>query len=270
MLFLLCLTFLHAEEILLLSPYKKDRLQNAWHRFVMSEKFDGVRAIWDTRTLKTRNGYLITTPSWFTESLPPFPLDGELWLDYGNFEEISSLIQSANPQDYRWRKVQYHIFEIPHQKGYLSERMQVLQEYLTQNPHISFIHPIQQIPIESEERLNQFLESIVQKGGEGVVVREAFAPFSTGRNPLAMKLKNHLESECTLIGYEKSKQHNTHQIASLICKEGELEFKIGTGLKKSMRENPPPIGSLIEYRYFGKTKKGKPKFASFLRIKEFK
>ena len=44
-----------------------------------------------------------------------------------------------------------------------------------------------------------------------------------------------------------------------------LRFKLGSGFTDAQRENPPEIGSLVTYKYTGKTANGVPRFASFLR-----
>ena len=47
----------------------------------MSEKFDGIRAYWDSARKKffSRNGNELQVPDWFKENMPNIPLDGELW-----------------------------------------------------------------------------------------------------------------------------------------------------------------------------------------------
>jgi len=45
-------------------------------------------------------------------------------------------------------------------------------------------------------------------------------------------------------------------------------FRIGSGLSDEERQNPPVIGSEVTYKFYGKTKRGKPRFASFLRVRE--
>ena len=55
-------------------------------------------------------------------------------------------------------------------------------------------------------------------------------------------------------------------LGALLVENGDgLRFRIGTGFKDKDRKNPPPIGTVITYKYFGKTNKGLPRFASFLR-----
>ena len=45
-----------------------------------------------------------------------------------------------------------------------------------------------------------------------------------------------------------------------------VRFKIGTGLSDAQRRNPPPVGSVVTYRYRGLTDAGVPRFASFVRV----
>lgn len=65
--------------------------------YLVSEKLDGVRAIWDGKVLRFRSGNTVPAPTWFTDALPNSPLDGELWLARGQFEALSgdTLIHSA-------------------------------------------------------------------------------------------------------------------------------------------------------------------------------
>ncbi len=46
----------------------------------MSEKYDGVRALWNGKQLISRQGKAIHPPDSFVEGLPSnYNLDGELW-----------------------------------------------------------------------------------------------------------------------------------------------------------------------------------------------
>jgi DNA ligase-1 len=47
-----------------------------------------------------------------------------------------------------------------------------------------------------------------------------------------------------------------------------IVFKIGSGFTDKERHNPPPIGSLITFKYNGKTQAGIPRFARYFRIRE--
>ena len=48
----------------------------------------------------------------------------------------------------------------------------------------------------------------------------------------------------------------------------EVVFKIGTGFSDAQRANPPSIGERITFAYHGYTKRGIPRFASFMRVRK--
>ena len=44
-------------------------------------------------------------------------------------------------------------------------------------------------------------------------------------------------------------------------------FRLGTGFSDAECRRPPPIGATVTYRYYGTTRNGIPRFASFLRVR---
>ena len=105
-------------SVMLLKEYKDENL-TGW---MMSEKYDGVRAIWDGKELKSRNGNIINAPSSFITQLPDFALDGELWSNRGEFELIASIVLDKNPDIKAWQNIKYMVFDIDLQnnRGILS------------------------------------------------------------------------------------------------------------------------------------------------------
>ncbi|NQW99944.1 DNA ligase, partial [bacterium] len=63
--------------------------------WLMSEKLDGVRALWNGRELMTRNGNVILAPGWCTSALPAVSLDGELWAGRGGFQRVLGIIRGT-------------------------------------------------------------------------------------------------------------------------------------------------------------------------------
>lgn len=60
----------------------------------MSEKFDGIRALWNGESLVSRQGNVIKAPHWFTEGFPKgIVLDGELWYAFPIFSPIVGWIE---------------------------------------------------------------------------------------------------------------------------------------------------------------------------------
>ena len=267
---LLCLIILFSQavyarntDILLLKTYNGSQNVIGW---LMSEKLDGMRAIWDGETLKSRRGSLIFAPKWFLEALPPFALDGELWTHRGDFENIVSIVRQQTP-DQRWREIRYHIFELPHQQGGLLSRLAVLQDYLKSYPS-GFIHVVPQITIQSATHLNSQLENVTAIGGEGLVVRNPSVLYLTGRSSQSLKVKQYQDTECTVIAYKAGKGKYAGKTGSLHCQLASgLTFYVGSGLSDQQRQSPPEIGSTITFKYYGLTSNNIPRFPVFQRIR---
>ncbi|KIM09141.1 MAG: hypothetical protein KU28_00410 [Sulfurovum sp. PC08-66] len=243
-------TWAQKPQLFLLETFEEDKNLSGW---VMSEKLDGVRAYWDGKRLLSRSGKSFAAPAWFVEQLPPFAVDGELYTHRGDFERITSIVNQSLPHE-GWRAIVYHIFEVPHAKGTLYERLALAKSY--EGKHL---HVVAQLPCASNEAAFAFRDSVVREGGEGIVVRDPHRGYETGRLSSALKLKPYEDAECKVTGYTQGKGKYAHQVGALLCAYGDQVLKIGTGLSDAMRAVPPPLGSTITFSYKGTTGKGVPK-----------
>jgi len=50
--------------------------------------------------------------------------------------------------------------------------------------------------------------------------------------------------------------------------ENGIVFNLGSGFSDFERKNPPKLNSQITFKYYGYTKNGIPKFASFLHVRK--
>ena len=135
-------------------------------------------------------------------------------------------------------------------------------------PHLK---AVVQFRVKDEAELNLRLKQMVKNGGEGLMLHKADAAYVTGRNAALIKLKPLFDAEATVIAYTEGKGKYTGKLGALVVETADgIRFKLGTGFSDAQRENPPKIGSLVTYTYKDKTKNGKPKFASFLRLRNEK
>lgn len=272
-----------APKLIELSNYEsfKDRNFEGW---VMSEKLDGIRAIWDGHRLRSKQGNLLQAPDWFIEALPPFALDGELWTQRGDFEHIASIVLQKEP-DKRWKEIGYHIFEVPDQPGGLMARLAVLETYL-QSHQVEFLKVIPQRVIKSNRDLENYFAQLHRLGAEGLVIRDPDLPYETGRLKTALKYKAHQDAECRVLGYIEGKGKYRGMVGAIKCallpeqierlfpelmtiqsRQKKVIIRLGSGLSDQLRQNPPKIGQLVTFRYSGVTAKGLPRFTRFVRVR---
>ena len=236
--------------------------------YLVSEKYDGVRALWDGRSLRFRSGRPVAAPAWFTACLPRQPLDGELWLARGRFDALSAIVRRDPPDDAAWREVRYMVFELPDAPGSFEERARAI-EVLVRGAGCPALHAVEQTRVGGRAELQRRLDRIVAQGGEGLMLHLASAPYGTGRSDVLLKLKPYLDTEARVVAHRPGKGRHAGRMGALeLQTPAGLRFRLGTGFSDAQRNEPPPIGSLVTYRYRDLTPSGRPRFASFLRVYE--
>lgn len=235
---------------------------------MVSEKLDGVRALWDGKALRFRSGRLIAVPGWFSAKLPTTPLDGELWIARGQFDALSGTVRKIKPVDAEWQKVNYMVFELPAGSGDFKDRALALDS-IVNTAAWPQLQAIEQTAIANRATLQAKLDDVVQGGGEGLMLHLASAPVTTGRSDALLKLKPVQDAEATVVGHVAGKGKYARMTGALDVKTTDGQrFKLGTGLSDAQRKHPPAIGSSVTYTYRDLTSSGKPRFASFLRVHE--
>jgi DNA ligase 1 len=241
-------------------------------QYLVSEKFDGVRAIWDGKTLRFRSGRDVAAPRWFIEKLPPEPLDGELWIARSRFDELSGVVRKNVPDDIEWRRVQYLIFELPQSENSptvsFNDRVAQLK-LIVERTNFPALKVVDQFRVKDRAELKRKLDAIVKSGGEGLMLHLADAPYVTGRSDVLLKLKPLLDTEATVIEHIPGKGKHTGKMGALLLEtKSGVRFKLGTGFSDAVRANPPAAGALVTYAYRDVTPQGKPRFASFVRVRD--
>ena len=240
--------------------------------YLISEKLDGVRALWDGKQLRFRSGKAIAAPQWFTDKLPKTALDGELWLARGAFDKLSGIVRKTQAIDSEWQQVNYMVFELPAYQNFASksfEQRHVQLQAIVQAANFAPLQTVQQFTAANRATLEAKLQDVVKAGGEGLVLHLAKAPYTTGRSDVLLKLKPQLDAEATVISHIAGKGKYAGMTGALVVKTPEgIRFKLGTGLSDQERQHPPAIGSTVTYTYKDVTPSGKPRFASFLRAYE--
>ena len=267
-LLLLCLALLltapaYAGQPMLPEVYTEEVDVTGW---LMSEKLDGVRGYWDGERLLSKNGNAFFPPKEFIKGLPPFPVEGEIWGGRGSFEQTVSIVKREKPHD-GWLKLKLAIFDVPDAPGGFTERIALAESWFATHPS-AYAFVIEQTLIESPAELEQHLARIEELGGEGLIVRKPDALYSAGRSTEILKVKNYQDAEAVVIAHLPGKGRNKGRLGSILVEiDNGIRFKIGGGFSDAERDEPPPVGSVITFKYYGKYQSGIPKFPSFMRIR---
>jgi len=277
---------------------------------------------------------VIHAPAWFLDTLPKMPLCGELYQE-GQRQDLSSIIKKLEPIDHEWKGVTHNVFDIPCYAHWLQNREVKNTNYkkklfgcfewaVDHGANQDFLRPlpfnkvleifvnagywgpsIKVVPQFSLQNtsFDHFLNLVVEKGGEGVVVRNNM-PWYPTRNDNALKHKPLKDMEGTVIGYITGRE--TDKGSKLLGMMGAMilhldngkqlelsgftdeERKLqGTGVLHNLNtcyqwacENPEtlcpdwieaihfPRGTRVTFKYRCLTRDGVPQEARYHRIRE--
>ncbi len=262
---------------------KKHRIGGWW----LSEKLDGTRAIWDggisrgipveqinyankvkdgryleapvATGLWSRSGKAIQAPDWWLDKLPKIMLDGELWIGYGCFQQLRTIVSRLDSPD--WQNVKYMVFDSPAPSEMFAERdVKIRNEYTfhVSRPKEGFslakaVKPewtfeLRNVFLKNQEqndvfnvvrqhklKLNHTMAmedllmhtgSTVKKGGEGTMVRNGSSFWVPERSWNLLKHKPFFTDDGVVIGYTTGEAGKTCQ---LLGKIGALILRLKSG-----------------------------------------
>jgi DNA ligase-1 len=262
-------------------------LDPAKHRiggWFISEKLDGTRAIWDggvsrgvpveqvpyankvkdgrylekqiATGLWSRSGKVINPPEWWLDKLPQIPLDGELWIGYGEFQKLRKVVShlDSSEKEAEWNNVQYLVFDSPGQAFFEPRDIKIRNDYnfainrgvnlprlLSEDWSFELRHiylkkllpdntlPQERLPLSNDRALewvDRFMHEVLRGGGEGVVLRNGSSKWVPERSWNLLKHKPFYTDEGTVIGYTAGEAGKTGQ---LLGKIGALILRLKSG-----------------------------------------
>lgn len=235
--------------------------------FYMSEKLDGMRAIWTGTELLSRNGNKIWAPKWWLDKLPDFPLDGELYIIGATFQDIVSVTRSHFGD---WRDVKYMIFDFPTIGGKGGPRVMF-------NGVVDFIGSLANdviVPLEQEKLplykpidvIEKKLETVI----EGVMLRNPYTSWTPGRTNNLLKWKKVQDAEGFVCGFTEGEGKYIGMMGSLQLLVGTVRVNVSgfTDSERMLLDGWPmhfPMGMQVPFRYREKTKDGNFKEARYKR-----
>jgi DNA ligase-1 len=160
------------------------------------------------------------------------------------------------------------VFDVPALDAPFEERSARCQEWFAQaHPAFAEFHPHQRC--DGLTHLQAELARIEGLGGEGVMLRQPGSRYIAGRSTTLLKVKSFLDAEARVIGHAPGAGRHAGRLGALEVELANgIRFNIGTGLSDAERSSPPPIGSLVTFRYQELSTDGVPRFPSFVAVRE--
>lgn len=224
----------------------------------MSEKLDGVRAVWNGKEFVSKNRNIFDAPDWFIKGMPTdIKLDGELWLGRGKFQQTVGKVRSYGNE---WLGMMFRVFDVIGSDKF-EDRMKGLDSIL---PNHCMVIP--QTACRDHEHLAQFEKGILAFKGEGVVLRKPGSLYTPGKTNNVLKMKKVVLDEALVLEHAPGKHGKT---GALVCEWQGQVFNLGSGLEGKDRECPPGVGKMVTFKYHGVTDRGKPRHAFFVICRDY-
>ncbi|KAG3102377.1 hypothetical protein PI124_g13402 [Phytophthora idaei] len=232
----------------------------------ISEKFDGVRAFWDSskKIFLSRLGNEYPAPSWFTAGFPDdVDLDGELFGGRGAFQFTVGIAKTQGSK--QWEKLVYKVFDAPSLKTQKFEERMECAKCVVTKASSKYIEWVEHTKCKSLEHLDEVFNEIEKLGGEGLMVREPGSKYAQARSSSLLKIKSFHDGEAEVLAYDDGKGKYMGMVGALRCRmaSGKM-FKVASGLSDQQRGKPPAIGSIIVYKCQELTNDGIPRFPVFV------
>src|ERR1700722_6928790 len=164
---------------MLLGVYDPSRLAGSDEWYV-SEKYDGWRMIYQQGYFYSRQKKQLLLPTTCPinteiKQLGNVVLDGELGLGYNTFNQLAGVVSSEIPPD----NLRYMIFDAPCVEGTYKQRYAYLRQLFQQfGPFKSLVLVEQHLYTSTEiTQIDQLYQTIIERGGEGIVLRPKKMPY---------------------------------------------------------------------------------------------
>lgn len=257
---------------------------NWWH----SEKYDGVRVIWDGINFHTRALTVVCAPEEFKAKMPTdLALDGELFIKRNYFNETSGLVRRHNPSMHEWSEIKFMIFDIPNSYERLETRLKHLKKVVKEiGPPLYFV---QQTRIHSLQHLEELHARLVTNGAEGSILRMPGSSYIATRTDNILKVKNYDDEDAYILDWDEGHGRNTGKLGALWVRWQDpenihkkyktqivpyVQFRVGSGFKDfdrcDIREASLryPKNTVIKVGFCGLQNSGKPRHPTFKGIRE--
>lgn len=266
--------------IMLCYPFETKRLAKWNLPYLIQPKLDGdrCRGCIDSQgnisLLSSEENVITSVPHIYSAlenlHLRNVEFDGELYIPGAPHEVIHGIVSREVNLSSDHRLVEFHVFDLVN----AFPQVQRINQLIDTIPFNAF-GPLQIVPnrfVTSIDDIMRAADEFAEKGYEGFVIRDAYAPYVRKRSTQMMKFKARKEDLYKIVGYREEisiKGIPKNSLGALICVgDDETEFNVGSGSLLTQegretlwKEKESLIGQYARVRYQHLTHaRGVPRF----------
>jgi ATP-dependent DNA ligase len=233
------------QGIMLAYPFDEKRLAK-WGTYHLQPKLNGVRfraIIEDNKaTLYSSSGDIINSVPHINDELEELlkdslytELDGELYKHGMSLQQIQSIVRRTVNRHPDFMKIEAHVFDVINNSFQCKRLLELVYIIPKREGYII------RVPFHTITRVNTYkelLNSYINQGYEGIILRNEVGFYSRKRSTDMMKVKPMNEDTYMIIGSEEEVSIHgepKNALGSFICVSDGEPFKVGTGLTRQQR-----------------------------------
>ena len=118
------------------------------------------------------------------------------------------------------------------------------------------------------DHLRAELTRVEALGGEGLMLRRPGSAYEVGRSHTLLKVKSFFDAEARVVGHQDGAGRHRGRLGALLVElEDGTRFAVGSGLSDAERGDPPPVGTIITFRYQELSDGGVPRFPTYVGVR---
>lgn len=259
------------EMITNLSPMLAKKYPESHHEqyYYIQEKLDGNRCIayfdhdeqkWKFQSRSGKPLKVDFDMSWVPNDVEKPVFDGEIMtLGHAGSRDFNRTSGAINGKYTNKSDLHYYIYDIVAEKLTYEQRKEILDEFAMSGTgaQCSILPVLDKVWVypntDYNWKLDEWLDTITAKGGEGIMLRDPDAYYQHKRTDALLKYKKLQSMDLRITGWNEGKGKYEGAIGSFICENDEGTIKVNVaGISDAVRWSDPDwwIGKIIEVAYF--------------------
>lgn len=157
------------------------------------------------------------------------------------------------------------VYDAPLVKGTFEERLAAIKKELSSSKS-TIAQMVKQTVCKSADHLTTLMDEVCGGKGEGVMLKNPKSTYERFRSFNLLKVKRFEDAEATIYDYQDGTGRLTGMCGAILVQEKDgTKFKIGSGFTDQQRQFPPKIGTVVTFKFQGRTQNGIPRFPTFMR-----